>query len=77
MSSVGFTPKKDEELEKLREAWRSLADVLRNITNAEASLTSREYQLVAVHLGVAKWNVEQVKKAITFVGQAKSQKVGY
>jgi hypothetical protein len=45
--------------------------VLTNISNAEASLKRREYQLVADHLGVAKWNVEQVKKAITFVGQAK------
>ena len=60
--------------------WRNcvrpgaLADVLRNITNAEASLKNRELQLVAVHLGVAKWNVEQMKKAITFVGQSKNQK---
>ena len=39
MSSVGFTPQSnDHEMEKLREAWRSLADVLRNITSAEASL---------------------------------------
>jgi hypothetical protein len=75
MSSVGFTSQSnDHELEKLREAWRSLGDVLRNITNAEASLKNRNYQLVADHLGVAKWNVEQVKKAITFVGQAKSAK---
>jgi hypothetical protein len=60
-------------LEKLREAWRSLADVLRNITNAEASLKVKDYQLTADHLGVAKWNVEQVKKAITFVGQSKKE----
>jgi len=75
MSSVGFTVRSnDNELERLRDAWRSLADVLRNISNAEASLKNRNYQLVADHLGVAKWNVEQVKKAITFVGQAKSAK---
>jgi hypothetical protein len=49
-------------------------DVLRNITNAEASLKRREYQSVADHLGVAKWNIDQVKKAITFVGQSKNQK---
>lgn len=75
MSSVGFnTVSPDKELEKLRAGWRSLADVLRNITNAEASLKSGNYQLVADHLGVAKWNVDQVKKAITFVGQAKNHK---
>ena len=37
MSSVGFTPQsKDYELEKLREAWRSLNDLLKNLANAEA-----------------------------------------
>ena len=65
---------RDYELEKLREAWRSLADVLRNIASAEVSLKSREYQLFEVHLGVAKWNVEQVKKGIALVGQSKNQK---
>jgi hypothetical protein len=39
MSSVGFTAKlKDEELEKLREAWRSLNDLMKNLANAEACL---------------------------------------
>ena len=49
-------------------------DVLRNIANAEASLKNKQYQLVADHLGVAKWNVEQVKKAITLVGQSKTKR---
>ena len=66
--SVGFSTGETKEIEKLR----SLADVLRNITNAEASLKNRNYQLVADHLGVAKWNVEHVRKAITFVGQSYS-----
>jgi hypothetical protein len=72
MSSVGFTPQStDHELEKLREAWRSLNDQLRNLRNAEAELVNRDHNLIAAHLKVAKWNVEQVKKAIAFVGQAK------
>jgi hypothetical protein len=75
MSSVGFTAgSKDDELEKLREAWRSLNDLLKNLTNAEASLQNHDLSLTANHLQVAKWNVEQVKKAITFVGTAKNQK---
>jgi hypothetical protein len=58
MSSVGFTSQSEnEELEKLREAWRSLADVLRNITSAEARLKQRDYKQVEDHLGVAKWNI--------------------
>ena len=50
---------------------------LRNITNAEASLKSKQYQFVADHLGVAKWNVEQVKKAIAVDGQAKQKRKSY
>ena len=77
MSSVGFTPQtKDHELEKLREAWRSLNDLLKNLTNAEASLQNHDLSLTANHLQVAKWNVAQVKKAIAAAGQAKTTKTG-
>ncbi len=77
MSSVGFTPQsKDYELEKLREAWHSLNDLLNNITNAEACLQNHDLKLTADHLKVAKWNVAQVKKAIAVVGQAKTTKTG-
>jgi len=72
MSSVGFTSQsKNDELEKLREPWRSLNDVLRNLSNAGASLKNRDYNMTGAHLQVAKWNVGQVKKAIAFVGQSK------
>jgi hypothetical protein len=75
MSSVGFTPQSnDHELEKLREAWRSLNDLLKNITNVEACLQNHDLKLTADHLKVAKWNVGEVKKAIKSVGQSKNQK---
>jgi len=75
MSSVGFTPQsKDNELEKLREAWRSLNDLLENLENAEACLQNHDLKLTADHLKVAKWNVGEVKKAIKVVGQAKNQR---
>jgi len=77
MSSVGFTPQsKDNEVEKLREAWRSLNNLLKNITNAEACLQNHDLKLAADHLKVAKWNVGQVKKAIAAVGHAKITKSG-
>lgn len=64
MSSVGFTSQpKNDELEKLR----SLNDIARNLRNAEAALIKRDDNLIAAHLQVAKWNVEQVKKAIAVV----------
>jgi hypothetical protein len=73
MSSVGFTPSVDKELEKLREAWKTLNDLLKNLSNAEACLKNLDLKLTADHLKVAKWNVEQAKKAIKIVGQAKGQ----
>jgi hypothetical protein len=75
MSSVGFTShSKDNELEKLREAWRALNDLLKNLANAEACLKSLDLKLTADHLKVARWNVAQAKKALTVVGQAKNPK---
>ena len=58
----------------MREAWKTLNDLLKNLANAEACLQKHDLQLTAVHLKVAKWNVGQVKKAIAAVGQSKSQK---
>jgi hypothetical protein len=76
MSSVGFTTQsKDNELEKLREAWKSLNGLLKNLTSAEACLSNHDLKLTADHLKVAKWNVDQVKKATAVVGQSKNQKV--
>jgi hypothetical protein len=75
MSSVGFTPQsKDDELEKLRKAWRSLNDLLKNLSNAEACLKNLDLKLTSDHLHVAKWNCEQVKKVIAVVGQSKRHK---
>ncbi len=76
MSSVGFSSQsRDQELEKLREAWRLLKNLLKNLTNAEACLSNHDLKLTADHLQVAKWNVGQVKKAIEAVGQAKNQRI--
>jgi hypothetical protein len=75
MSSVGFTSQSnDHELEKLREAWKLLNDLLKNLSNAEACLKNLDLKLTGDHIKVAKWNVEQVKKVITFVGQSRNQK---
>jgi hypothetical protein len=73
MSTVGFSPQlTDNELEKLREAWRSLNDVLRNLRNAEAALINRDHNLIAAHLQVAKWNVEQVNTRSCLFARPKS-----
>jgi PPE-repeat protein len=73
MSSVGFVPGAVKELETLREAWKTLNNLLKNLANAEADLQKHNLKLVAVHLKVAKWNAGQAKKAIAAVGQDKIQ----
>jgi len=42
--------------------------------NAEACLQRHDLQLTVVHLKIAKWNVEQAKKARAVLGRAKNQK---
>jgi hypothetical protein len=76
MSAVGFTTGEAKELQQLREAWKSLNALLKNIENAEACLANQDLKLTANHLQVAKWNVGEVKKAIKTVGQSKNQKAG-
>jgi hypothetical protein len=53
MSSVGFVPGAVKELEQLREAWKTLNDLLKNLANAEACLQKHDLQFTAVHLKVA------------------------
>jgi hypothetical protein len=71
----GYTSNgRDIELDKLREAWKLLNDLLKNLANAEACLKNLDLKLTGDHIKVAKWNVEEVKKAIAVVGQAKPQR---
>ena len=59
MSSVGFTSNcRDIELDKLREAWKLLKDLLKNLANAEACLKNLDLKLTGDHIKVAKWNEE-------------------
>ena len=73
MSSVGFTSQSNE-LEKLREAYDSLKDVVRGIECALVSIDSMNFGLAKDHLNAAKWHTEQAKKSIAVVGKGKNQK---
>jgi len=74
MSSIGYTPaSKDLELEKLREAYDSLKDVVRGIESAQAAIDSMNFGMAKDHLNAAKWHTEQAKKSIAIVGQGKTQ----
>lgn len=74
MSSVGFTPSTEKELEQLREAWKTLIDLQKNLVNAETCLKNIDLTVTAHHLKVAPWNLERAKQAIKIVGQGKSRK---
>jgi hypothetical protein len=50
MSSVGFVSSGEKEIEQLRDAWKSLNALLKNITNAEACLQNHDLKLTADHL---------------------------
>jgi hypothetical protein len=70
MSSVDFVPGAVKEVEQLREAWKTLNDLLKNLASAEVCLQKHVLKLTAPHLKVAKWNAGQAMKAIAAVGQA-------
>jgi hypothetical protein len=75
MSSVGFTPtSREQELDKLREAYDSLKDVIRGIDGARHCLDALNFGMARAHLNAAEWHYQQAKKAIAVVGQAKNQK---
>ena len=50
MSSVGFVPGAVKELEQLREAWKTLNELLRNLANAEACLQKHDLNKVTAYI---------------------------
>jgi hypothetical protein len=73
MSSIGFAPRAANELEQLRSAYRSLNDVVRNLTSAAKCIKSQDLRLAEHHLRAAEWHASQAKQAITLIGQEKRQ----
>jgi len=73
MSSIGFAPRATSELEQLRAAYRSLNDVIRNLTSAAKCIKSQDLRLAEHHLRAAEWHASQAKQAIALVGQEKRQ----
>ena len=71
MSSVGFIPRSESELEQLRAAYQSLNDLLRNLAAAEACLKNLDLKMTGDHLKVAQWNAQQARKKIESIGREK------
>jgi DNA-binding FrmR family transcriptional regulator len=64
MSSVGFFGKtgSDLEIEKLREAYDSLKDVMRGIASAQACIERMNFGMAKDHLTAALWSRRRSKK---------------
>jgi hypothetical protein len=73
MSSVGFNGA-PSEVEKLREAIRSLNDALRTIEGSKSCIDVMNFGLAQDNLKSAAWHVSEARKAIAFVGISKNQK---
>jgi hypothetical protein len=74
MSSIGFAPLHQSEVEQLRAAYRSMNDVRRNLASAAKCLKEHDLRMAGHYLRAAEWHVAQAKEAITIVGQSKRKK---
>jgi outer membrane murein-binding lipoprotein Lpp len=73
MSAIGFSPRSPNELDQLREAYRSLNDVTRNLASAQKCLQKEDLRMAEHHLRAAEWHAAQAKQRIAAVGQQKSE----
>jgi len=74
MSSIGFAPPQESEVEQLRSAYRSMNDVNRNLASAAKCLKEQDVRMAGHYLRAAEWHVAQAKQAIATIGQSKRRK---
>ncbi len=70
MSAIGFAPGAPNQLDQLREAYRSLNDITRNLGSAQKCLKKEDLRLAEHHLRAAGWQAGPAKQIITVVGQS-------
>ena len=71
MSSIGFAPRPQSEVEQLRAAYKSMNDVARNIANAAKCIRNQDLKLADHHLRAAEWHLGEAKRMIVSIGQSK------
>jgi hypothetical protein len=54
MSAIGFSPGTPNELDQLREAYRSLNDITRNLASAHKCLKKEDLRMAEHHLRAAE-----------------------
>ena len=75
MSSIGFAPRPESEVEQLRSAYRSLNDVTRNLAGVAKCVKSQDLKMAEHHLRAAEWHLGEAKRILTAVGQSKRKDV--
>jgi len=75
MSSIGFAPRPESEVEQLRSAYRSLNDVTRNLVSVARCVKSQDLKLAEHHLRAAEWHLGEAKRTIAGLGQSKRESV--
>ena len=74
MSSIGFAPPVESEMDQLRAAYRSMNDVARNLANAGQCVKDNDPRMAAHHIRAAEWHVAQAQQAIALIGQSKRKR---
>ena len=71
MSSIGFAPRPESEVEQLRSAYRSLNDVTRNLASVAKCVKGQDLKMAEHHLRAAEWHLTEAKRMIADLGQSK------
>jgi hypothetical protein len=71
-SAIGFSPGTPNEVDQLREVYRCLNDITRNLASARKSLQQEDLRMAEHHLQAAEWHAGRAKERIAAVGQVKA-----
>jgi hypothetical protein len=71
MSSIGFAPGQESEVEQLRSAYKSMNDVTRNLAGAAKCIKDHDLRMADHYLRAAEWHAGQAKQSLAAVGKSK------
>lgn len=73
MSSIGFAPGPESEVDQLRSAYKSMNDVTRNIASAAKCVKDQDLRMADHYLRAAEWHASQAKQSIASIGKSKQK----
>ena len=72
MSSIGFAPGQESEVEQLRSAYKSMNDVTRNLAGAAKCIKDHDLRMADHYLRAAEWHASQAKQSLAAVGKSRA-----